>query len=181
MRLRLSELGAAPRVVSTGMPTAPLGSEALVDRLPPPSVSLTPRERQVLDCVMNGEANKAIARRLGISHRTVEIHRGRAMNKLEARSPAELICYVLRLGAAGCGKISRQSHPNAPLYTWRHVYGSLDRLNNVGRLLQKRSLRCCGELPLSPSDNRRVATCCRILSGKHERNSRSPNAAHSTG
>jgi DNA-binding NarL/FixJ family response regulator len=51
---------------------------------------------------MNGEANKAIARRLGISHRTVEIHRGRAINKLEARSPAELICYVLRLGAAGC-------------------------------------------------------------------------------
>jgi protein AroM len=66
-------VGAASRVVSTGMPTAPLGSEALVDHLPPPSVSLTPRERQVLDCVMNGEANKAIARRLGISHRTVEI------------------------------------------------------------------------------------------------------------
>jgi protein AroM len=101
MRLRLSELGAAPRVVSMGMPTAPRGSEALIDRLPPPSVSLTPRERQVLDCVMNGEANKAIARRLGISHRTVEIHRGRAMNKLEARSPAELIRRVLLLGAAG--------------------------------------------------------------------------------
>jgi len=101
MRLRLSELGAAPRVVSTGIPTAPLGSEALVDRLPPPSVSLTPRERQVLACVMNGEANKAIARRLGISHRTVEIHRGRAMNKLEAHSPAELIRRVLLLGAAG--------------------------------------------------------------------------------
>jgi protein AroM len=101
MRLRLSELGAASRVVSTGMPTAPLGSEALVDRLPPPSVSLTPRERQVLACVMNGEANKAIARRLGISHRTVEIHRGRAMSKLQARSPAELIRRVLLLGAAG--------------------------------------------------------------------------------
>jgi DNA-binding NarL/FixJ family response regulator len=76
IRLRLSELDAAPRVASTGMPIAPLGSKALVDRLPPPSVSLTPRERQVLDCVMNGEANKAIARRLGISHRTVEIRRG---------------------------------------------------------------------------------------------------------
>jgi protein AroM len=48
------------------MPTAPLESEALVDRLPPPTVSLTPRERQVLEGVMNGEANKAIARRLGI-------------------------------------------------------------------------------------------------------------------
>jgi len=37
---------------------------------------------------MDGEPNKVIARRLGISHRTVEIHRGRAMNKLEAGSPA---------------------------------------------------------------------------------------------
>jgi protein AroM len=97
MRLHLSELGAATGVV----PAAPPKAEALIDRLPPPSVPLTPRERQVLACVMDGEPNKVIARRLGISHRTVEIHRGRAMNKLEAGSPAELIRRVLLLGAAG--------------------------------------------------------------------------------
>lgn len=101
MRLHLSDLGAATGVVSIGLPTAPLKSEALIDRLPPPSVPLTPRERQILACVMDGEANKVIARRLGISHRTVEIHRGRAMNKLEAGSPVELIRRVLLLSAAG--------------------------------------------------------------------------------
>jgi protein AroM len=101
MRLHLSELGAAAGAVSTGLPTAPPRAEALIDRLPPPSVPLTPRERQVLACVMDGEPNKVIARRLGISHRTVEIHRGRAMSKLEAGSPAELIRRVLLLGAAG--------------------------------------------------------------------------------
>jgi protein AroM len=101
MRLHLAELGTATGVVSTGMPVAPLGGETLIDRLPPPSVPLTPRERQVLAGVMDGEANKLIARRLGISHRTVEIHRGRAMNKLEAVSPAELIRRVLLLSAAG--------------------------------------------------------------------------------
>ena len=100
MRLHLSELGAAVGV-SIGLPAAPPRAEALIDRLPPPSVPLTPRERQVLACVMDGEPNKVIARRLGISHRTVEIHRGRAMNKLEAGSPAELIRRVLLLGAAG--------------------------------------------------------------------------------
>ena len=100
MRLHLSELGAAVGV-SIGLPAAPPRAEALIDRLPPPSVPLTPRERQVLACVMDGEPNKVIARRLGISHRTVEIHRGRAMNKLEAGSPAELIRRVLLFGAAG--------------------------------------------------------------------------------
>ena len=100
MRLHLSELGAATGV-SIGLPAAPPRAEALIDRLPPPLVPLTPRERQVLACVMDGEPNKVIARRLGISHRTVEIHRGRAMNKLEAGSPAELIRRVLLLGAAG--------------------------------------------------------------------------------
>jgi protein AroM len=101
MRLHLSELGAAAGAASTGLPATPPRAEALIDRLPPPSVPLTPRERQVLACVMDGEPNKVIARRLGISHRTVEIHRGRAMSKLEAGSPAELIRRVLLLGAAG--------------------------------------------------------------------------------
>ena len=52
---------------------------------------LTPREREVLDAVCAGRANKVIAADLGISERTVELHRGRLMRKLRARSVAELV------------------------------------------------------------------------------------------
>jgi two-component system, LuxR family, response regulator FixJ len=52
---------------------------------------LTPREKEVLDLVVAGKMNKVIAYELSISHRTVEIHRGRLMQKLGARNLAELI------------------------------------------------------------------------------------------
>lgn len=53
--------------------------------------SLTPREREVLDCVVRGLANKVIAMDLDLSQRTVEIHRARVMEKMGARSLAELV------------------------------------------------------------------------------------------
>jgi two-component system, LuxR family, response regulator FixJ len=52
---------------------------------------LTPREREVLDLVVAGKANKQIARELHLSERTVEIHRGRVMKKMEADSVANLV------------------------------------------------------------------------------------------
>ena len=52
---------------------------------------LTPRERQVMDLICQGTANKVIAIELGISERTVELHRGRVMHKLSVRSVPELI------------------------------------------------------------------------------------------
>lgn len=53
--------------------------------------TLTPRERQVLDRIVRGEINKAVAKRLGISEKTVEVHRARVMRKLDAKSLADLI------------------------------------------------------------------------------------------
>lgn len=52
---------------------------------------LSPRERQVLDGVYNGDSNKEIARRLRISHKTVELHRSNMMAKMHADSLAELV------------------------------------------------------------------------------------------
>lgn len=52
---------------------------------------LTPREREVLRLVGAGEANKVIARRLGISFRTVEIHRSHIIEKMQVRTVSELI------------------------------------------------------------------------------------------
>ncbi|MBT8085744.1 MAG: response regulator [Woeseia sp.] len=52
---------------------------------------LTPREREVFDLVVTGKANKVIAHQLSVSQRTVEIHRARVMEKMEARSLADLV------------------------------------------------------------------------------------------
>jgi FixJ family two-component response regulator len=53
--------------------------------------SLTPRERQVLELVLEGALNKTIAGRLGISIKTVELHRAHMMEKMQARSIAQLV------------------------------------------------------------------------------------------
>lgn len=57
--------------------------------------ALTERERQVLKGVVSGKSNKEIARDMEISHKTVEVHRGRLMQKMEAHSIAELLQLVL--------------------------------------------------------------------------------------
>lgn len=56
---------------------------------------LSPREREVLDKVVQGHANKVIAADLNLSQRTVEIHRARVMEKMEAHSLAELVRMML--------------------------------------------------------------------------------------
>jgi two-component system, LuxR family, response regulator FixJ len=59
--------------------------------------SLTPRERQVMDLVVEGAANKVIAVDLALSERTVEIHRAKVMEKMGARSVAQLVKLHLTL------------------------------------------------------------------------------------
>ena len=53
--------------------------------------SLTKREKQVLEHLVNGKQNKIIAQELDISPRTVELHRSRVMEKLHAHSLSELV------------------------------------------------------------------------------------------
>jgi two-component system response regulator FixJ len=59
--------------------------------------SLTPREREVMGHVVDGKANKVIAIDLGLSERTVEIHRANVMEKMGARSVAHLVKMHLTL------------------------------------------------------------------------------------
>jgi FixJ family two-component response regulator len=59
---------------------------------------LTPREREVLQLISNGESNKEAGRELGISPRTIEVHRARIMEKLGARNTADLMRIVLTAG-----------------------------------------------------------------------------------
>lgn len=63
--------------------------------------SLTPRERDVLEQLVVGSPNKVIAHQLGISPRTVEIHRANLMKKMQASSLSHLVRMAL---AAGIGK-----------------------------------------------------------------------------
>ena len=57
--------------------------------------TFTPREREVMDMVVTGKLNKTIADQLGISIKTVEAHRARVMEKMQAKSLADLIQMTL--------------------------------------------------------------------------------------
>ncbi|WP_417773564.1 response regulator transcription factor [Stappia sp.] len=67
-----------------GLPASFAGSE-----------TLTPREREVLAEIAGGASNKEAGRTLGISPRTIEVHRARIMEKLGARNAADLVRIVL--------------------------------------------------------------------------------------
>lgn len=61
--------------------------------------ALTPREREVMDMIVAGGHNRDIAEKLGISPRTVEVHKARVMQKLQVDGVAQLV--RLSLGVAG--------------------------------------------------------------------------------
>ena len=59
--------------------------------------SLTPREREVLDLMARGKPNKVMATELGLSPRTVEIHRAHVMEKMAANSIAQLVRMMMEV------------------------------------------------------------------------------------
>jgi FixJ family two-component response regulator len=73
--------------------------------------SLTAREAEVFDLVVQGLLNKQVADRLGIAERTVKIHRGRVMTKMAATSVAELVRMAQALAPQG----ARPTAPVGPL------------------------------------------------------------------
>lgn len=68
--------------------------------------TLTPRERQVFDLVVQGKTNKQIGRELGATERTIKAHRHQAMEKMKVLTFAELVSVAERLGILG-GTASR--------------------------------------------------------------------------
>mgnify|MGYP001064201279 FL=1 len=76
------------------------GKEAQRSQLKALFAGLTPREREVLDLVVEGLSNKAVANALGLSAKTVEVHRAKVMEKLHARSISDLVKMAMQNQAA---------------------------------------------------------------------------------
>ena len=67
--------------------------------------ALTPREREVFELAVRGNANKQIARASGCTERTIKAHRHRVMEKMQVRTLPELVSLAERIGAAsGAGQ-----------------------------------------------------------------------------
>lgn len=76
---------------------------ALPPRPPAGTPVLSPRERQVLSCLVDGMTSREIALQLSVSARTVESHRARLKRKLGISSSAGLVRYALSHGVSGSG------------------------------------------------------------------------------
>ena len=89
-------LGSVNNALESGAPGA--GKGTAVEETASRIALLSPRERQVLDQLIIGHQNKMIAYELGISPRTVEIHRSRVMAKMQAKNLSQLVRMALTAG-----------------------------------------------------------------------------------
>jgi two-component system response regulator FixJ len=92
----------AGAVAAAGDPVTPpdAAHSAAQSRFAARQARLSPRERQVLDLVIEGIYNKNIADRIGLSIKTVELYRSRGMAKMQARSVAELTRMMITAQAS---------------------------------------------------------------------------------
>lgn len=101
-----------------------------MDTKPDPEVlamlrALSQREIQVLDCVLAGERNKVIADKIGISIKTVEMHRSRLMAKMKAHSLAELVRKTLGYTPSK-STIAGEAGATSHMLHEQHVVGAVD-------------------------------------------------------
>jgi len=94
-------------VVAGGIPLDPSVAAKVVkdyvrrvqgEEEPSQSPELTPRELEVLKLIAQGLSNQAIAEQLGLSRKTVDVHRANLMRKLDLHTVTELVKYALRRG-----------------------------------------------------------------------------------
>ncbi|HKC24417.1 MAG TPA: response regulator transcription factor [Thermoanaerobaculia bacterium] len=101
-----SELEAAIRAVARGETyLSPSVSKYVVDQYvrrtaadDEPLSALTPRQREILQMIAEGNTSKDIARKLNLSHRTVETHRAQLMERLDVHDLAGLVLFAVRVG-----------------------------------------------------------------------------------
>ena len=107
---RVDLLAAVRAVVRGGRVLQPTALEAVLDdylqRVREPSarryaVELTPREREVLKLIAEGNTNQDIAELLCLSRKTVETHRSNIMDKLDLHKVTDLVKYAIREGLVG--------------------------------------------------------------------------------
>jgi RNA polymerase sigma factor (sigma-70 family) len=72
--------------------------------------TLTPRERQVFERVVQGKINKQIAQQLGATERTIKAHRHRVMEKMKVQSLAELVSIAERLGILASAPVENRDN-----------------------------------------------------------------------
>ncbi|HKO54501.1 MAG TPA: response regulator transcription factor [Thermoanaerobaculia bacterium] len=102
----VAELEVAIRAVARGeMYLSPAVSKRVVDEYvsrtggaTDPLAALTPRQREILQLVAEGHTSKEIAQRLGLSHRTVEVHRNQLMKRLGVHDLPGLVRFAVRVG-----------------------------------------------------------------------------------
>ena len=102
----VAELELAVRAVARGETyLSPAVSKRVVDDYvsrtsgaPDPLAALTPRQREILQLVAEGHTSKDIARRLGLSYRTVEAHRNQVMKRLDVHDVTGLVRFAVRVG-----------------------------------------------------------------------------------
>jgi two-component system response regulator FixJ len=104
-------LDAVTRVLRTA--SATLRKRSASGEIASRLLTLTPREHQVMERVVQGYSNKLIANELGISSRTIEIHRAHVMEKTGAEGLSDLVRMAFAVGAVGApegtGRLEQES------------------------------------------------------------------------
>lgn len=91
-------LDAVQRVLGDAAEPAGLAETIQREQVGARLAQLTPREREVMELVAEGRPNKVVATRLGLSTRTVEVHRAKVMEKMQAGSLADLVRMAIAAG-----------------------------------------------------------------------------------